>query len=68
MNPLRCAEPFPQEKHLAAGSRQALLPVRLSPSMQKINAHPFSTVRLTHPPNLLYLSGRSESVELTREI
>lgn len=30
MNPLRWAEPLPEEKHLAAGSRQALLPVLLS--------------------------------------
>jgi len=32
MNPLRCAEPVPEEKYLAAGSRQALLAVLLSAS------------------------------------
>jgi hypothetical protein len=32
MNPLRCAESIPEEKHLAAGSRQALLAVLLSAS------------------------------------
>ena len=30
MNPRWCAEPFPEEKHLAVGSRQALLAVLLS--------------------------------------
>ena len=30
MNLLWCAEPLPEEKHLAAGSRQALLAVLLS--------------------------------------